>query len=165
MGQSSIYEAVVIMSQRVTIATFSQPIEAHIYRARLQAEGIPCMLADEHTIGMNWFYSNAIGGVKLQVPEEYTDKAQAIVADAYDAEVDWAAVDPCWADDVIDDPQDAEAVLCPRCGSAEVQYEKFSRPMVFLSILLLGIPVPFLSRQWTCASCELRWKVALFRQS
>lgn len=122
------------------------------------------MLADEHTISMNWFYSNAIGGVKLQVPRQYIAMAQAIVDDVRAVEVDWSDVDPRWGEEEVEVVgMKSDEVLCPRCGSLEVRYEKFSRPMVFLSILLLGIPFPFLSRQWTCASCELRWKVALFR--
>tara|TARA_R100001143_G_scaffold755_1_gene2242 strand:- start:4968 stop:5165 length:198 start_codon:yes stop_codon:yes gene_type:complete len=46
-----------------TVATFSFPHEAHIARAKLESEGIPALVADEHTINMQWLYSNALGGV------------------------------------------------------------------------------------------------------
>ena len=42
----------------VTIATFSFPYEAQIARAKLDSEGIPATVADEHTINMQWLYSN-----------------------------------------------------------------------------------------------------------
>ncbi len=34
----------------VTIATFSHPLEAHVYRGRLEAAGIPAFVADENTV-------------------------------------------------------------------------------------------------------------------
>jgi hypothetical protein len=59
----------------VTIATFSFPHEAHLAKVRLDAFGIPSFIADEHTINMQWFYSNALGGVRLQVPEGFAAQA------------------------------------------------------------------------------------------
>ncbi|MGJ3255801.1 MAG: DUF2007 domain-containing protein [Alcanivorax sp.] len=46
----------------ITVARFSMPDEAHIAKSRLESEGIPAFVADEHTVGMNWLYSNAMGG-------------------------------------------------------------------------------------------------------
>src|SRR5262249_49628477 len=51
----------------VTVATFWFPGEAHIVRCRLEAAGISVYIADEFTVTMDWFLSNAIGGIKLQV--------------------------------------------------------------------------------------------------
>lgn len=63
----------------VTIASYSMPYEAHIAKSRLDSEGIPAFMADEHTINMQWLYSNALGGVKLQVPEPYAEAAIEIL--------------------------------------------------------------------------------------
>lgn len=63
-----------------TVASFSFPHEAHIARAKLESEGIPVALADEHTVSMQWFYSNAIGGVKVQVPPSCAQRAIEILA-------------------------------------------------------------------------------------
>jgi len=52
-----------------TILTFEYPTEAVVIRSRLEAEGIECYLKDELTAQVNPYYSNAIGGVKLQVKE------------------------------------------------------------------------------------------------
>jgi hypothetical protein len=48
-----------------TVATFSKPEEAHLFRTRLEAAGIPAYVQDEHLIQMDWLYSNAIGGVRV----------------------------------------------------------------------------------------------------
>ncbi len=55
----------------VTIAVYDNPLLAHIARGSLEASGIPCFLADEHIVSTNWLVSIAVGGVKLQVPQEW----------------------------------------------------------------------------------------------
>ena len=43
-------------------------MEAHIFRLRLEAEGIFAVVAHEHHVWANWPYAMALGGVKVQVP-------------------------------------------------------------------------------------------------
>ena len=65
------------MSQRlVTIATFSFPQEAYIFKTKLESQGIQSYIEDEYIVTMMWLYSVAVGGVKLKVRE--SDKAPAI---------------------------------------------------------------------------------------
>lgn len=68
------------LNQLITIAAFSQPIEAHLVKTRLESEGIECFLANEHIVTMNWLWSNAVGGVELQVKESDVEKATEILA-------------------------------------------------------------------------------------
>lgn len=63
----------------ITIATFSNSIEAHISRSLLESQGIPCFLKDEHTINANPMYHLALGGIKLQVWEKDVERAMAIL--------------------------------------------------------------------------------------
>ena len=63
-----------------TVARFQNPVSAHIARARLEAEGIPAFLADEHLVGVQWLYSDAVGGVKLNVPDPFAEAALEVVA-------------------------------------------------------------------------------------
>ena len=63
----------------VTIAQCNLPAEAHAMRVRLEAAGIPVFLADELTVAMDWLLSNAIGGVKVQVPERYVPRATRLL--------------------------------------------------------------------------------------
>jgi len=65
----------------ITVMTFSYPHELAIIRARLESEGIECFVQDELTTQINPFYSNAIGGVKLQVKESDVPIAIEILKD------------------------------------------------------------------------------------
>lgn len=65
----------------VTVGHFSLPYEAHLGRARLESEGIEALVADEHTINMQWMLSDALGGVRLQVNDEDQGRARAILAE------------------------------------------------------------------------------------
>lgn len=81
------------MGNLVTIYTFSYPHEAAIIQGRIEADGIPTFLKDELTVQTYHFYSNAIGGIKLQVREEDAEQAIAILAEAgYKMEVPEADV-------------------------------------------------------------------------
>ncbi|MBS0664549.1 MAG: DUF2007 domain-containing protein [Verrucomicrobia bacterium] len=64
-----------------TIASFSQPVEAHLLRTRLEAEGIPAYIRDENLVTLDWLYSNAVGGVKVDVADEDYERAVAILAE------------------------------------------------------------------------------------
>src|SRR5687768_14483939 len=63
----------------VTVATFPEAIEAHIYRNRLENEGIPCVIADENIISNQPWHSIAYGGVKLRVRAQDQEKALALI--------------------------------------------------------------------------------------
>ncbi len=52
------------------VATFSTPTEAHVVLSRLESSGIDAAIRDEFTVIFDWFYSNAIGGVKIEVVED-----------------------------------------------------------------------------------------------
>jgi hypothetical protein len=60
----------------ITVLTFTYPYEVAIIRGRLESEGIECFVQDELTVQVHPFYSNAIGGVKLQV--KASDLQQAV---------------------------------------------------------------------------------------
>lgn len=64
----------------VTVERVTEVWEAHILRARLEAEGILASIADEHLVAMDWFYSNAIGGVRVQVPACELNRALEVLA-------------------------------------------------------------------------------------
>ncbi|MFH1453963.1 MAG: DUF2007 domain-containing protein, partial [Armatimonadota bacterium] len=64
-----------------TIATFSFPIEADLVKSKLDSEGIRAFIFDVNIVGMNWFYSKAVGGVKLKVREGDVEKALAVLGE------------------------------------------------------------------------------------
>jgi hypothetical protein len=58
-----------------TIATFTTPEDAHLFRMWLESQGIEAFVFDEYFVQLFWYYSNTIGGVRIEV-----DDADAEVA-------------------------------------------------------------------------------------
>jgi len=56
--------------------------EAMVDKTALDSAGIECFLYDENMVRLDWFISNAIGGVKLVVGENAVEEAEKILAEA-----------------------------------------------------------------------------------
>ena len=69
------------MENFITIMTFTGLSDLAIPRTLLEANGVKCRVLDELTIQVSPLYSNAIGGVKLQVRENDIQKAINILKD------------------------------------------------------------------------------------
>ena len=67
----------------VTVARFSNSFDMHVIKGRLEADGIPCFVRDEHTITAQPFYDIALGGIKLQVQEKDVEAANEILKDVH----------------------------------------------------------------------------------
>ncbi len=67
------------MPTYTTLAYFTYPTEMAIARSFLEAEGIHTFVRDELTVQVHNFYSNAIGGIRLEVPEEDLEKAEDLL--------------------------------------------------------------------------------------
>ncbi len=67
------------METLITVKTFTYPIELAVVRGRLESEGVECFIQDEMMAQVNPFYSNAIGGIKLQVKRSDIEKAIEIL--------------------------------------------------------------------------------------
>jgi hypothetical protein len=125
----------------VSIGSYSTLYEANLVKSELEAFGVEGQLRDTCAINMNWLWSNALGGIKLQVPESQADEARLILEAEPEEEID-APV--------------AEAV-CPGCGGCNTRYYLDKRGS-FLTWLILGVPViPAFSRM-VCADCSRKWR-------
>jgi hypothetical protein len=124
-----------------TIATFSKPEEAHLFRTRLEAAGIPAFVQDEHIVQMDWLYSNAIGGVRVQIADQDIEAAREFLGA-----------------DTEQQPVDAAEAICPVCSSPQIESYEFPRRVAFLTLLLFGIPLLFSRRRWRCSSCGHVWR-------
>ena len=65
--------------QLVTVAAFPQPIEAHLLRSYLEAEGIPCVLGNEYIAIVDSPISTITGGVQVRVRVADVPQAQVII--------------------------------------------------------------------------------------
>lgn len=70
----------------VTVARFDQAGQAHVAKNALEAAGIRAVIADETVVSMDWFLSNAVGGIKVQVLEEDAERAVAALEAALGSE-------------------------------------------------------------------------------
>ena len=133
-----------------TIGRYFDPWEAHILRARLEAEGIPATVAGDQHVIANWPWSVALGGAALQVPSEYLAQAQEILA-AYHAgslQEDLIAEHPNAADE------------CPSCSGSQVvgSVPLRQRALTFATFLLSSAPFPTSASSMQCQACGYRWQ-------
>lgn len=135
-----------------TIGRYFDPWEAHILRARLEAEGIAASVAGDQHIMANWPMSVALGGAALQVPGEQVRQAEEILA-AYHAgrfEQDLVAEYP----DAVD--------TCPACGAAELSsvVPLSQRALAVATFLFASAPFPTSKTKMRCQACGHRWRYA-----
>ncbi|MDY0212870.1 MAG: DUF2007 domain-containing protein [Desulfuromonadaceae bacterium] len=136
------------MSQRlVTIARYRDIPPAGLAQSILEAEGITSFLDNQFMVGVNWLYSDALGGIKLRVAENDVDEALKIL-EAY------SSPDP--------HVEQAEAgqlppSACPKCGGTEIKTIDYQRKSAALS-LLLSLPLLIFSKRYQCVKCGHKWK-------
>ena len=133
------------LRELVTIRKFRDLPEALLAKGSLESAGIECFLLDDNMVRLDWFISNFIGGIKLQVAPE-------------DANV---------AGEVLDEPVpeifDVEGVgeykqpRCPKCQSVNISFEELNKSVAYTSAYL-GVPIPLKQRSWKCNSCSTRWQ-------
>ncbi len=62
------------------VATFLRVMEANVWRARFEAEGIPAFVADENVRSIyGGFDAYVTGGVRLLVPEPEVERARQLL--------------------------------------------------------------------------------------
>jgi hypothetical protein len=64
----------------MVVARLFTPVKAHMLQSRLQADGVPAVVTDDHIVGVNPFITTAVGGVRVLVPESHFERAREIVS-------------------------------------------------------------------------------------
>jgi rubrerythrin len=105
----------------VTVRTFQILTEAEMARMLLEGEGVRAFLLDAGIVNFNWFLSNAVGYIKLQVPEAEVQQAMELlqripehrpgVSRASDEEL--VEENVCLA---CGGPMSEQETKCPACG-------------------------------------------------
>jgi len=63
----------------VTVAQFLNPTDAHIVCSRLEASGVPAVVADANLVQMNSLWAVAVGGVRIRVPASRVEEAKEVI--------------------------------------------------------------------------------------
>ena len=132
-------------SQFVTVRRFRDLPEALLAKGSLESAGIRCILVDDNMVRLDWFISNLIGGVKLQVSSE----------------------DAAAASEILDQPIPEEFLAegsgvyrqprCPHCQSLDVSFEELDKSWAYVSAYI-GFPLPVHRRNWRCHTCDRKWE-------
>jgi hypothetical protein len=128
----------------VTIRKFRDLPEALLAKGCLESAGIECSLADENMVRLDWFISNFIGGIKLNVRTEDVDNARKILDE------------PILEGLYVHGVGLYEQPRCPKCDSLDVNFQELDRPIAFMSAFL-RVPMPVQRNAWRCHACRAEW--------
>ena len=62
-----------------TIKTFDNAMDAHLFRIELEVNDFEIRIIDEHIVTTVPFYSNAVGGIKVQIAYQQQDKLKTVL--------------------------------------------------------------------------------------
>ena len=66
----------------VVLRRYRDMPEAFVARSVLEDAGIECVLQDDHVLRMDWFWSNALGGIKLVVRQKDAEESESLLSAA-----------------------------------------------------------------------------------
>ncbi len=115
------------------VGSFDLVADAQMLKIKLESEGIPVYLKDANILQAEPFIATAIGGVKVVVPLEYGQQAQAI----YD-QVRAYALD-----------REGRPVVCPNCKEARSE-RHYLRTSLWYRLFPFFAPVAY-----KCLSCGI----------
>ncbi|MEN9662563.1 MAG: hypothetical protein RL324_1512 [Verrucomicrobiota bacterium] len=112
------------------VATFTTPDEARLAVSRLESAGIGAVIPDDLTLSQNYVFAAALGGVRVQVPDEDLADSRTILGLT---------------------PVETGVLLCPHCHSADVGV----RPLGAMQGLAMTFNLPWFSGKITadCRAC------------
>jgi hypothetical protein len=130
----------------VTLRRYRDLAEAIVARAVLESAGIEAWIADENLVRMDWFYSNMVGGMRLQVAGNDVAAAREILEQDAPQTIAYG------------DDQTYEQPTCPKCGAREITLgDGTERGRSFVGPWAVGIPLPPRKAVWHCDACGAKW--------
>lgn len=132
----------------VTVAAYTDAIEAHIAKGRIQADGIPAYIAHEHHIWANWFISNALGGVKVQVLPQFVTDATDILETVRSSTYEQL---------LLEQEGPFEKEKCPKCESDRIKERRWPQKVALLMVWFTTLPVPYSEGLKRCLVCGNKW--------
>lgn len=136
--------------QLVTIARYRDLSEAWLYQSKLDSAGIPAFLRDEQVITFWWYYSNALGGIRLEVHPSDAEEALKIITTDVPKEFEYETPSGL---------KQFSQPACVKCGSLNIEHFHENRAISVALIFSVNIPYPLGGGQWHCLTCDTRWEV------
>jgi hypothetical protein len=130
--------------EMVTIAKFRDLPEALLAQGNLNSSGIEAVLLDDNLVRLDWLWSNAVGGIKLQVQAEDADEATEILNQPIPEAFEFGGAG------------DYRQPECRRCKSLDVTFQEIYKPVAYGS-LWVGLPLPIHRKAWKCRACGNEW--------
>ncbi len=132
------------MRELVTVRQFRDLPEALLAKGSLESAGIECFLADENLVRLDWFISNFIGGIKLNVRAADVENAKILLDE------------PILEGLYVQGVGLYEQPRCPNCQSLDVNFQELDRPIAYMSAFL-RLPMPVQRPAWRCHACDAEW--------
>jgi hypothetical protein len=133
------------VQELATIRKFRDLPEALLAKGCLESAGIECFLADENLVRMDWFISNFIGGIKLNVRVSDAENARQLLDE------------PILEGLYVQGVGLYEQPRCPNCQSLDVNFQELHRPIAYISAFL-RVPMPVQRPAWHCHNCDAEWE-------
>ena len=139
-----------------TVVSYPDLISAQLAQSLLSAEGIDSTIPEENFAGIDWRWSTALQGIRLQVDDGDADSALALLSlrpgllpDEYEAEVHTAD----------------EQQRCPQCGSDLMGSQRWRRRgkalTMLVPVLLFVWPLILaFGPRYECTQCGRLWRDA-----
>jgi len=142
-GTDADFEGMVIIRQ------FRDLPQALLAKGSLESAGIECALVDDNVVRMDWFWSNAMGGIKVMVKAEDASASDEVLNQPIPEHLEVPGIG------------DYEQPRCPKCGSLDINFRELD-PATYLglggSCLGVFIPIPLYRRAWNCHACNAEWE-------
>ena len=127
------------MAELTTVQVFGDVSEAEIARSLLEHHGIFAFLPDKGVASTAWFLTNAVGGVRLQVPGSDLDDARQLLG---------------IRDDFL---AEGSVENCPQCGSGDV-FRRSSLIAGLAGLVMVSIPILLRRSGRYCRQCRHKWR-------
>ena len=134
--------------QWIILKTYDNAIDLYILKARLESEGIECLVTDEHIMTVNPLYNIAVGGIKLKVREKDVDRSLEIMREIQSTPI-------------VDEKE--KEISCPDCGSLNIESGHRSLKGIkgivsgLFSFFFMIFPV-YMDRLYKCQDCDMEFK-------
>lgn len=133
----------------LAIRSYDNYVPAHIAMGRLKEDGIQGWLMDENTTTVNPILGNAIGGIKLMVPEPEADKAIAIL--------------------IALEKKHNDSMACPNCFSNNIELvsspRKATNWLSAISTFFLTNFAIAVEKEYHCFNCKKEFKEPIITET